>query len=136
MPDLPRRSLRYRQAWLAIGLLIALAITVTCLVPARELPQLGVAIWDKLEHAFAFFVLCFWFAGVVSRRDYLYLVLAMLAFGGAIEIAQGLMGLGREADLHDLMADGLGVFVALLLALTPLGRWAVFVESLFHEKST
>lgn len=129
-----RRSLRYRRAWLAMGLLIALAITVSCLVPARDLPNLGVVLWDKFEHAFAFFVLTFWFAGVVARRDFAYLLLAMMAFGGAIEIAQGLMGLGREADLHDLLADGVGVFIALLLALTPLGRWAMFIESLFQKR--
>lgn len=134
MPNSLRHPLRYRRAWLAIGLLIALAITVSCLLPARNLPQFGFVIWDKFEHAFSFFVLGFWFGGMVSRRDLIYLSLALLAFGGAIEIAQGLMGLGREADLYDLLADGSGVLVALLLALTPLGRWAVFLESLFQKR--
>ena len=135
MTESLRSTLRYRGAWLAIGLLIALAITVSCLLPARDLPQFGLALSDKLEHGIAFFVLGFWFAGVVASRDLIYLALALLAFGGAIEITQGLMGLGREADVYDLLADGAGVLVALLLALTPLGRWAVFIESLFQKRA-
>jgi VanZ family protein len=127
-----KASLRYPRAWLAAGLLMATVITIACLVPARELPSLGVS--DKFEHGFAFFVLAIWFAGVLSRRDFIYLALALVAFGGSIEIAQGLMGLGREADIRDLTADALGVGAGILLALTPLGRWAMVVESLFTSR--
>jgi VanZ family protein len=116
-----------------MGLLIAALITIACLVPARDLPSLGVS--DKFEHSLAFFVLAIWFAGVLERRDFLYLALALIAFGGGIEIAQGLMGLGREADIRDLMADGVGVAAGILLALTPLGRWAMGVESLLERRN-
>lgn len=126
-----QNSLRYPRAWLGMGVLIAAAITIACLVPARELPTLGVS--DKFEHVLAFFVLAVWFAGVLSRRDFLYLLLALVAFGGGIEIAQGLMGLGREADIRDLLADAAGVLAGILLALTPVGRWAMLVESLFTK---
>jgi len=128
------RSLRYGRAWFAFGMLIALAITVSCLLPARDLPQIGFALSDKVEHGIAFFVLTFWFAGVLTRRDFLFLALALVAFGGGIEITQGLMGLGREADLKDLLADAAGVLSGLALAMTPLGRWALFVESLFTTR--
>jgi len=119
-------TLRYPRAWLFAGLLIATAITVASLVPARDLPPLGVS--DKVEHAVAYLLLAFWFASVMTRRDYVYLILALLAFGGGIEIAQGLMGLGREADLLDLAADGAGILAGVLLAATPLGRWARLIE--------
>jgi VanZ family protein len=54
-----------------------------------------------------------------------------VVFGGLIELAQGMMRMGRHADLLDLVADSVGVVVGLLLALTPLGRWAGFIERLF-----
>ena len=119
-------TLRYPRAWLCLGLLMALFITVMSLLPANNLPSLGIS--DKIEHAAAYALLAFWFASVMGRWDYLYLFLALLAFGGGIEIAQGLMGLGREADLLDLAADAAGSVVGLGLAATPLGRWARFIE--------
>jgi VanZ family protein len=125
-------SLRYPRAWFLAGLLIATAITVTSLLPARDLPALGIS--DKIEHAVAYLLLAFWFASVMARRDYVYLVLALLAFGGGIEIAQGLMGLGREADLLDLAADGVGVLAGVALAVTPLGRWAKVIEDLVARR--
>ena len=125
-------TLRYPRAWLCLGLLMALFITVMSLLPANNLPSLGIS--DKIEHAAAYALLAFWFASVMGRWDYLYLFLALLAFGGGIEIAQGLMGLGREADLLDLAADAAGSVVGLGLAATPLGRWASFIEDLLTRR--
>jgi VanZ family protein len=125
-------TLRYPRAWFLDGLLIATAITVASLLPAHDLPALGIS--DKLEHAVAYLLLAFWFASVMARRDYPYLVLALLAFGGGIEIAQGLMGLGREADLLDLAADGVGVLAGVALAATPLGCWAKVIEDLVARR--
>ena len=82
----------------------------------------------------AYLLLAFWFASVMARRDYLYLMLALLAFGGGIEIAQGLMGLGREADLLDLAADGVGILAGVGLAATPLGGWAKVIEDLVASR--
>ncbi len=120
------QTLRYPRAWFCLGLLIAAGITVFSLIPAQNLPSIGVS--DKLEHALAYLLLGFWFASVIARWDYLYLMLALLALGGAIEIAQGLMGLGRQADWHDLLADACGIFVGVGLAATPLGHWANYIE--------
>ncbi|MEP7312692.1 MAG: VanZ family protein [Pseudomonadota bacterium] len=120
------QSLRYPRAWFFLGLLIAAGVTIASLVPPEDLPSLRVS--DKLEHAVAYVLLGFWFASVIARWDYVYLILALLALGGGIEIAQGLMGLGRQADWHDLLADACGILVGVGLAATPLGRWANFIE--------
>ena len=125
-------SLRYPRAWFGAGLLIATVITVTSLLPARDLPAFGIS--DKVEHAVAYALLAFWFASVMARRDFVYLALALLAFGGGIEIAQGLMGLGREADLLDLAADGVGIVAGVVLAATPLGGWAKVIEDLLARR--
>ena len=101
-------------------------ITFFSLIPAQRLPQLGIS--DKIEHAVAYLMLGFWFASVIARWDYIFILLALVALGGGIEIAQGLMGLGREADLRDFAANSLGATAGVLLALTPLGRWAEALE--------
>jgi len=126
------QTLRYPRAWFCFGLLIAAGITVFSLIPAQDLPSVGVS--DKLEHAIAYLLLSFWFASVIARWDYFYLVLALLALGGGIEIAQGLMGLGRQADWRDLMADGFGILVGVGLAATPIGHWATLVEDLLVRR--
>jgi VanZ family protein len=122
-------QLRYPWVWFAVGLLMAVVITITSLVPASRLPTLDVS--DKAEHALAHCALAFWFGGVLARCDYVFLALALVAFGGGIEVAQGLMDLGRQADLRDLAADVVGIGAGILLALTPLGRWAGWIESRF-----
>ncbi len=118
-----RKSLR--SFWL-MGLLLVALVVVVCLLPARNLP--GTGINDKVEHAFAFLVMALWFAGLAAKRDFVYLLLALVALGGGIEIAQGLMGLGRTADTLDLLADSVGATAGIALALTPLGRWVNVLE--------
>jgi VanZ family protein len=127
-----RPSLRFSRLWFCLGLLIAAVITVMSLVPPRDVPNLGLS--DKFEHSFAYFVLAFWLASVIVRRDFFWLAVSLLAFGGGIEIAQGLMGLGRQADWFDLLADGVGIVVGVLFAMTPLGHWADWLESLVVKR--
>jgi VanZ family protein len=121
-------DLRYRRLWLTIGVILVLVITVVCLLPGKALPKVGLS--DKSEHLLAFGALAFWFGGIVVRRDLPWVGLAVVGFGGLIELAQGAMGLGREADWLDLAADTLGMVIGLALVLTPLGHWARWFEAL------
>lgn len=125
-------TLRYPRAWFCCGVLIAAVVTFYSLVPAQHLPQVGVS--DKSEHFIAYALLAFWFASVVARWDYIFMMLALVALGGGIEIVQGLMKMGREADLRDFVADCLGAGAGLLLALTPLVRWPAVVERLLAPR--
>ena len=54
----------------------------------------------------------------------------LLAFSGALEIAQGLMHQGRTADWFDLLANGLGLASGLGVSALGLGRWMIWVENL------
>jgi len=40
----------------------------------------------------------------------------LTAFGGLIEIAQGLDWIGRDADIYDLIADMVGIVIGLVTA--------------------
>jgi hypothetical protein len=118
--------------WWALGWAMVLFILYSTLAPASIVPD--VHLNDKIEHGTAFFGLTLWFGGLVERRRFWLLGIAMSAFGAAIEVAQGTMGLGRDMDIHDWYADTCGVLLALgiLLACVPRSRgsWLRWVETL------
>ena len=123
-----RTNLQLVRIWWTAGWILVLFITISCLEPPRYVPNLH--LWDKLEHALAFFGLTFWFGGLVRRRAYPLLVLWMLLFGAGIEVAQGVMGLGRDADVWDWVADSVGVALAITLVYLGLGSWMFRIEQL------
>ncbi len=128
MKPVVRPELRYRRLWFACGVALAVLISIVCWVPMRELPKIE-SVSDKLEHFVAFGLLAFWFGSIVVRRDLAWLAIALVGFGGLIELGQAAMRLGRQAEFLDLVADAIGVLLGLLLALTPLGRWAFWLET-------
>lgn len=68
---------------------------------------------DKVAH-FIVFGLILWSFGVLFLRlPRLWAAVLAVALGGAVEVAQGLVG--RDADILDLAADAAGVAVALFL---------------------
>ena len=98
-----RPGLRLARLWWAIGWGMVVYITISCLEPPRYVPDLH--LWDKLEHALAFGGMTFWFGGLGRPARYPLIAILMLLFGGGIEIAQGAMGLGRDEDIMDFVAD-------------------------------
>jgi VanZ family protein len=57
----------------------------------------------------------------------------LLLLGGGIEIAQGLMGMGRESDIRDFAADTVGVALGLGLCLLGLRYWVAGCEWLLRK---
>jgi VanZ family protein len=104
------------RLWRWALLLLAIAVAVLALVPTppREM-DLG---WDKLNHVFAFAVLavCAVFGWRSPRSARLAVLLALLAFGGAIELLQ-LQVPNRSGEWRDLGADAIGIGLGALLAL-------------------
>jgi VanZ family protein len=116
----------HARTWYVLGVLLTLAVIFVCLMPARDLPSVSVN--DKVEHITAYVALAIWFGGLFTRRAYLWLALGLLVLGGGIEIAQGLMGLGRTADVKDFLADGLGVLIGLGACLAGFEHWVSWIE--------
>ncbi len=98
-----------------MAFLAAMAVVLWgTLAPEHDLPKLNV--WDKAEHALAFFGLTF--LGVWAMPHLrLRIAAAMVALGAAIEVAQATMPLGRDGDIKDLLADSMGVALGLAVAL-------------------
>lgn len=70
-------------------------------------------IWDKAAHFIAF-GLILWSLGVLFRRlPRTWAALLAVVLGGAVEVVQGYIG--RDPSWGDLLADALGVAVALLI---------------------
>ena len=119
-------TVRHARIWYLIGMGLTLLVVVTSLVPSGDLPHLRLS--DKWEHLIAYLALALWFGGLVAPRRYVFLALALVALGGGIEIAQGLMGMGREADWRDFHADALGTALGLSLCMAGLRHWVAWLE--------
>ena len=87
------------------------------LVPGDD--TVGLIPWDKAKHFIVFYVLSV-LASLALPHSRLHRIgLVILAFGGAIEILQGLVG--RDASWFDLFADACGISAALGPML--VSRW-------------
>jgi VanZ family protein len=124
-----RRDLKLSRLWWLAGWTLLAIVVYGCLEPAKYVPNFHVS--DKFEHAGAYFAMGFWFGGLLERRSYPLLAFALLLLGALIEVAQGLMGWGRTADVWDFVADSVGVFAALALIYAGLGSWMLQLEQRF-----
>ena len=121
-------DLRFIRFWFVLGWVFVVAAMVLSLMP---LQQVTMPSWnDKIEHAMGYFLLTLWFCGLYRRQRYWVVALWMLAMGVLVEILQGMMHLGRQAEIMDIYADILGIGIAIFLAITPLGRWPYWFEKL------
>jgi VanZ family protein len=119
--------LRHRRLWVAASVALVAAIVYSSLTPDLALPMpTG---FDKIEHFTAYCGLAVWFTGIFPRARYWLVVTALLVLGLSVEIAQGVMQLGRSAEFFDMVANAAGVGVGLLLALALTGNWATRVDA-------
>lgn len=68
---------------------------------------------DKLQHMAAFFVITLLGRAAYPRFPWLKLLLALVAFGGFIEIVQEIPEIHRDSQLSDWIADIVAVVIAL-----------------------
>jgi len=109
-----------RPLWRALLLALLAAITWLAVSPAPP-PGMDTG-WDKANHLLAFGSLAFasvWAQWPQPRR-WGWLMLALLAYGVGIEVAQSFLP-PRQADWHDVVADALGIAAGLLVAW-PIAR--------------
>lgn len=104
-----------RILWRVLLAALLVVITYLALVPAP--PKVITTGWDKSNHALAFASLAFSSVWALWQRprQWIWLVLALLAYGIGIEIAQSFLP-PREADAQDVLADSVGIVIGLLIA--------------------
>lgn len=122
------------RRWVATALVV-LAILYLTLVP-RPLPDNDIDIpgLDKVVHAVMFFGLAFVatidssrrgkrFYRPTNPRSLIVIAILVVVFGGAIEIAQDLMNMGRGGDILDFIADCVGACFGTWLGSLVINSW-------------
>jgi len=127
-------SVRHARLWRVLSCVVIVAAIIVCLLPARDIPDVGVS--DKWEHSVAYVLLTLWFAGLYPRSRYWVIALGLLLMGIAIEFAQADMHMGREGDVHDVIANTAGIAVGIVLALAGLGGWAQWIDGWTRGRDT
>ena len=109
------------------AMLWALIILILCGIPGRDIPHISfleLLEFDKFVHAGIFLIL----VQLTARGLYLQTTLpslkrsfkwmaftACVLYGGALEIMQQTLFVGRSADIYDFIANSFGCVVGLLL---------------------
>ncbi|MEW4466787.1 hypothetical protein AB1K62_03010 [Parasphingorhabdus sp. JC815] len=102
------------QRLIQIGFWSTLAV-VSWFAFSPHPPQ--IAVGDKLQHGFAFMVLCIMMAIAYPRLRWFHLFLLLSVFGAVIELIQAIPALNRDSSFADWIAD----MVAIILALVMIG---------------
>jgi len=123
--------LRYLRLWQLAGALLLLLALVASLLPELpfwlDSPDAPFKMSDKVLHILGFLGLATWFSGQFPRGSYWRLAVGLIAFGGLIEVLQGMTDY-RNAEWLDLSADGLGIAFGLGFALLGAGGWSQRLE--------
>lgn len=90
-----------------------LTAVVLSLVPGPMVPS-GIQFWDKAQHALGFLGLTGLGLLAYPQKPLLRMAVYFVVLGGLIEVAQWASG-WRQGDLLDLLADTLGVGMAVVL---------------------
>jgi hypothetical protein len=120
--------LRWHGSWVALGSAMMLFVTWMALTPDPAI-TLSFTYGDKLLHACTFCGLTGWWGNIYRGRwARVWIAMGCLAFGVFIELAQWLDP-PRDASGWDVLADAIGILVALLLLRTPLARFLADLEA-------
>ncbi len=79
---------------------------------------------DKLLHLLVYAFLAFGMALAWSKLSKMKVFWACVAFGGIMELAQGLIGVGRMASLWDGLANSLGAALGVYIASLIMAKFA------------
>lgn len=102
-----------RPIRLAVFLAAVAVILYLTLAPNQDVPGSGM-IWDKAAHSIAYGLLTLIGLFMSTHRRWM-VVAAVWILGVGVEIAQSLMGFGRQGDWHDALANTIGIFLAYML---------------------
>ena len=108
-------------SWKAFAIVWSSLITILFFLPGSALPKenwLGDIYFDKWVHFGFFAVLLFsWAAAFEVRSKWMWLLLAAIVYGAAVEFIQRDWVPNRDFDLYDLLADTLGAIAGLVVWL-------------------
>jgi VanZ family protein len=94
-------------------------VTILTLLPGKDLPDVSIVNFDKAAHLGVFGLLSFLYLrwqtfGQGLKTSVKTILLAIIAYGGGIEIMQGCFYTDRHADSIDFIANTAGVLLGWL----------------------
>jgi len=123
---------KLRRIWLTLGAVWVATVMYLSLTPNPPEPMHFLNA-DKLEHALAYGFLMLWFCQVYQQRAPRVLVASLLvALGVGIEYLQRMTAY-RVFDYADMLANGAGVLLSMILISIGLGQIGVMLESKFFK---
>ena len=123
--------LKYKPLWLVIGYALLAVIVYLSLTSDPIEIDLGIDYLDKLMHTLAYFTLMFWFAQIYHVRTQLVMfAVAFICVGMLMEFIQS-FDPARYAEFEDMIANTLGVVIAVLLARSELKNLLLKFERSF-----
>lgn len=123
---------KLRRIWLVLGAGWVATVMYLSLTPHPPEPMHFLNA-DKLEHALAYSFLMLWFCQVYQQRAPRILVASLLvALGVGIEYLQR-MTVYRVFDYADMLANGAGVLLSMILASIGLGQIGIMLETKFFK---
>ena len=101
-----------------IAIVWTLGILAACSIPGKDIPNINLFSFDKIAH-FTVFAGFGWLwmralTGPMNRRT-AYVLGFGLAYAALTEVYQGLLPFNRTPDVHDALANTLGLLTAVLL---------------------
>ncbi|HID82603.1 MAG TPA: hypothetical protein EYH06_05000 [Chromatiales bacterium] len=120
------RQLRFQPLWLAIGISLLLFVAYMSLIP----PRVGIGeieYSDLFLHLLAYATITGWFQQIYGRKGLIYVAVAMLFYGGMLELAQHYFP-PREPHWSDFFANASGVVLATLISTTRIRDTLFIIE--------
>ena len=128
-------ALKYGPQWRLAGVLLFVLALTGALLPEIPIWDSGLSdripYSDKGLHIFTFAFLAVWLSGQYAKESYWRIIVGLFVFGVLIEIVQGTLSY-RIADWKDLLADGLGIVIGLVIALLGAGGWSLRLERMLE----
>lgn len=112
-----------RRGVFALGVLAALFIGYQSLVPSSSQPN--IEHFDKIMHCIAYMGLAVLFCVSVSKAWRIRVGLLVIAYGGALELLQHFMNLGRSGSWLDMLANVTGAVIGIGFAYVWVNFWAM-----------
>jgi len=124
-----------QRLWWALGVVILLVAIWVCLMPVNRV--ITAFEWsDKTSHLLGHGLLALYFSGLVARKSWWKIFAGLLLMGIVIEFAQHYMGLGREGDPRDVVANSAGALLGLVAGWLGLSRWPELAAWLLGQRSS
>ena len=115
------RRFHFPRLWVAGWVALLVLVATGSLMPSSGLPGIAFPGADKLQHGAGYALMSAYAVMLFATRRVRWTAAAgLLAFGIAIELAQGAFTADRNPELGDVAANAAGIAAGLLLARTHL----------------